>query len=64
MGIIESSLAMLLCLVPLALIFIGGGVFFLIKLGVIGKYWLKGDEVQSDGDYLLDQSQGAGKKDN
>ena len=56
MGIIELTLLILLCLVPLALLFIGGGVFFLIKLGVIGKYWLKGDEVQSDGNYELDRS--------
>lgn len=61
MGIIESTLLILLCLAPLALLFIGGGVFFLIKLGVIGKYWLKGDEVQSDGNYELDQSQDAGE---
>ena len=62
MGVVESALLLLLCLVPLALIFVGGGIFFLIKLGVIGKYWLKGDEVQSDGDYSLDQSYDAGEK--
>lgn len=63
MGIAESSLLLLLCLVPLVFIFIGGGILFLVKLGVIGKYWLKGDEVQSGGDYSLDQSQGADSKD-
>ncbi len=59
-----GGLELLLCLVPLGLIFIGGGALFLIKLGVIGKYWLKGDEVQSGGDYSLDQSQNVGDEDN
>ncbi|MEM7032325.1 MAG: hypothetical protein AAF629_22430 [Chloroflexota bacterium] len=36
---------------------LGGGALALVKLGVIGSYWLKGeDSAQDGGDYKLGQS--------
>jgi len=49
------------CLVLVALVVLIGGGLFLLKLGVIGKYWLKGDTVEQGGNYTLDQSQDAGE---
>ncbi len=56
MGVAETSLLAMVCLAPLALIFIGGGIFLLIKLGVISSYWFKGNAVEQGGNYTLNQS--------
>lgn len=61
MGAIETSLLLMSCLVLVALVVLIGGGLFLLKLGVIGKYWLKGDTVEQGGNYTLDQSQDAGE---
>lgn len=50
----------LACCVPLVLAGGAGIIFVLVKLGVIGSYWLKGEEsAQDGGDYTLDQSEDA-----
>ncbi len=59
MGVIESSLLVMACLIPLVLALLIGGGLWLLKLGVIGKYWLKGDTVEQGGNYTLDQSHDA-----
>jgi len=59
MGVIESSLLVMVCLIPLVLALLIGGGLWLLKLGVIGKYWLKGDTVEQGGNYTLDQSHDA-----
>jgi hypothetical protein len=56
-----SLLTVLLCLVGLLALggLIGVGIL-LLKLGVIGSYWLKGEEPDDEtDDYHLDQSHGA-----
>ena len=56
-GVIELALILALCGVPLILVAGAGTVLTLVKLGVIGKYWIKGEEeVRNDGNYTLDQS--------
>jgi hypothetical protein len=53
-------LPVILCLVGLLALSgsIGVGIL-LLKLGVIGSYWLKGEEPDGEiGDYHLDQSHG------
>ncbi len=52
----ELSLPVLLCALPVAFIVGGGVVLGLLKLGVIGSYWLKGDTVEPGGTYTLNQS--------
>jgi hypothetical protein len=54
-------LLIILCLVGLlALGGLVGTAIILLKLGVIGSYWLKGEEPDDKtGDYRLDQSRGA-----
>lgn len=59
MGGIEVILASLLCIVPLVLLVGGGLVLMLVKLGIIGSYWLKGDTVEDGGSYTLNQSKDA-----
>lgn len=59
MGVIESSLLVMACLIPLVLALLIGGGLWLLRLGVIGKYWLKGDTVEQGGNYTLDQSHDA-----
>jgi hypothetical protein len=54
-------LTAILCLVGLLALggLIGLGIL-LLKLGVIGSYWLKGEEPDNEtDDYRLDQSHGA-----
>jgi hypothetical protein len=54
-------LTIILCLVGLLALggLIGLGIL-LLKLGVIGSYWLKGEEPDDEtDDYRLDQSHGA-----
>ncbi len=54
-------LTVILCLVGLLALggLIGLGIL-LLKLGVIGSYWLKGEEPDDEaGDYHLDQSHSA-----
>ncbi len=63
MGVMETSLLLLVCALPLILVVIIGGGLWLIKLGVIGKYWLKGDTVEQGGTYTLDQSHDAAESD-
>ena len=63
MGIVELSILVLCCALPLVL---GGGagiVFTLVKLGVIGSYWLRGEEdIQQGGEYTLEQSADAARR--
>jgi hypothetical protein len=56
-----GMLLIVLCLVGLlALGGLVGTAIILLKLGVIGSYWLKGEEPDDEtGDYRLDQSRGA-----
>jgi len=56
-GIAELAIIGICCFIPLIVI-IGSGLFLtLVKLGVIGSYWLKGDRLAEEGgDYRLDQS--------
>ena len=61
MGIVETLLPVLACVIPVALVVIIGGGLGLLKLGVIGKYWLKGDTVEQGGNYTLNQSHDAGE---
>ena len=44
---------------------LGAGIFFmLVKAGVIGQYWFKGEApVQEGGDYRLEQSHDISKPD-
>lgn len=50
-------LALACCGAPLLLLGGGGLLLVLVKLGVIGKYWMKGEEpVQNDGNYTLNDS--------
>lgn len=56
MDVMGLSLLVLLCAIPLAFIVGGGVVLGLLKLGVIGSYWLKGDTTESGGTYTLNQS--------
>jgi hypothetical protein len=57
MGVAELPIILVCCGLPLILTGGAGLVLALIKLGVIGHYWLKGEgSVQDDGDYTLDQS--------
>jgi len=63
MGFAELTLLVLCCALPLI---VGGGasiVFMLVKLGVIGSYWLRGDEdIQQGGNYTLEQSADAANR--
>jgi hypothetical protein len=57
LGVAEFALILACCGGPLLLIAGAGTVLTLVKLGVIGHYWLKGEEaVRDGGDYTLDQS--------
>jgi hypothetical protein len=55
-----AVLTVVICLV--GLLFLGGVVglvIFLLKLGIIGSYWLKGEDqsrTDESGDYRLEQS--------
>jgi hypothetical protein len=53
-----GMLGVILCIVGLlALGGLAGTIIVLLKLGVVGAYWLKGEEAEADsGDYPLDQS--------
>lgn len=52
-----SLLALICCGAPLVLLGGGGMLLALLKFGVIGKYWLKGEEpVQDEGNYTLNDS--------
>ncbi len=55
-GVREFTVLFACCLLPLLLVAGAGGIFALVKLGVIGNYWLKGDKVEQGGNYTLDQS--------
>ena len=52
----ETLIILACCSIPLLLLIGAGLIFALVKLGVIGSYWLKGQETQSGGEYTLDQS--------
>lgn len=56
-----GMLTITLCLVGLlGLAALIGGGLVLLKLGVIGSYWLKGQDFdEGEGDYRLDQSHGS-----
>lgn len=58
-GLGLEVLVPLACLALSGCLLLGAGLaFFLVKWGVIGRYWLKGEAaVQESGDYRLDQSQ-------
>ena len=55
------SLTVILCLAGLlGLAALAGVAIVLLKMGVIGAYWLKGQQPTEDtADYRLDQSHGA-----
>ncbi|RME51303.1 MAG: hypothetical protein D6796_01245 [Caldilineae bacterium] len=63
MGVVEIALLGLCCVLPLVL---GGGAglaLLLVKLGVIGSYWLRGEkDVQPGGEYTLEQSADAARR--
>jgi hypothetical protein len=56
----DGALTVVMCLVGLLLLGgLVGLVVFLVKLGVIGSYWLKGEEqspADESGDYRLEHS--------
>jgi len=63
LGIVEILLILACCSLPFVFLAGAGLIFALIKLGVIGSYWLKGESPpQEGGDYTLDQSQEVSKK--
>lgn len=56
-GVAELAILGLCCAVPIILLVGSGVVLTLVKLGVIGSYWLKDENSsQDDGNYTLDQS--------
>ena len=58
LGIAEIAIIALCCSAPIFMLLGAGVLFGLLKLGVIGSYWIKGEEpVQQGGDYALNQSQ-------
>lgn len=56
-GVAELAILGICCTIPIILLVGSGVVLTLVKLGVIGSYWLKDENsLQDGGTYTLDQS--------